>query len=106
MVQQDFLEKTTVNLLSQYKKQDLIYAIQDNISLAELIRTFIPSHIIKTIRLAISLMNVNGETFAYENVMNLLNLTRPDLYNVIVQTQQGDRWLKKNIRDMRRLFGV
>lgn len=102
------LEKTSANLingcLKDKSEKDLRYAIDHNVNLADLVSSILPMTTIKLIRIAASFYRTNG--LSSDVVLNLLDLQRPDLVRIIRESEKNHMWFKKNVRDVRKLFGV
>ena len=102
------LEKLSADLITTYLKdknnQDLRMTIKQRINLAEFLSFILPSFIIKTIRVAASFYQTNG--ISSEVVLNLIDLHRPDLVKVIRESQENLIWFKRQVHDVKRLFGI
>jgi hypothetical protein len=105
-MQPNAIEKIFLGLLNNYNPEHLNLAVRQKISIANLIVQFLPPVMLKTIRLAASLYRNQGNVLSTENMINYLELTRPDLANIFKSSLDSKRWLNKQIVDIKRLFGL
>ena len=102
------LEEISANLIVKYLKdkseKELRTTIKQRINLAEVISLVLSTEIIKIIRIAASFYQADG--VSPDVVLNLLDLQRPELTRVIRESQENYIWFKKNVIQVKRLFGI
>lgn len=100
------LEKISLSLLSGYKPEDVRHAVKRKARLVDLLVTFLPPIAIKAIRLSTSLYRSDGDVLTPQNVIAWLDLQKPELAAAIRESQENYEWYKRQLRDIKRFFGV
>lgn len=102
------LEKISAGLITNYLKgknsQDLKSTIRQKISLVGIITSLLSPSWIRIIRVIVSFYKADG--ISPEVVLNLIDLHRPDLAQVIRESNENYIWFKNQCRDCKRLFGI
>lgn len=99
----DEVEKIILNLIKDFKKVDLEFAIRRSISLADLILKYQP-YLISLAKFIYPMYSKNGNLLTYQNVLKWLKKVRPDLYEVIIASEKGKNWLRKQVNEIKRLI--
>ncbi len=99
----DGFEQIVLGLIKDFKKPELEFAIDRGISLAKLIVTHEP-YLITLARLAYPYIKINGNSINFNTVTEWLKYARPDLYEVIMSSQKGKVWLKRQIKEIKELI--
>lgn len=97
----DSFEYIILGLLKDFKKNDLEFAIANNINLAKLIKTHEP-HLITFARLAYPF--IKNDTINLETVLEWLKYARPDFYEVLEANKDGRVWLEKQIKEIKEMI--
>ena len=103
----DIVIITLGNFLKDFRKEDMAYAIKRDISLRKLIDQLQPQIIIgmlKFVKITGYFNKEIQEGFNYENVMEWMKDTRPELYDEIKSTKIGIMWFRKNIEDIKKML--
>lgn len=101
----ELVEQIFLGIIESYSQKDLLYAINNNESLAKLAKAnlngtlFLAKVFAKMYKQQVSILT-------YDNVMQWLNKERPDLYVVIKLNQVNRNWMQKQVIDIKQmLFG-
>lgn len=97
------LELTVVEMIRVYTPQDLQYAIDRDVDLSELLRTFSPS-LVWFARLCAPAFRGSASSLNESGVTDWLHYNRPDLYEVIQGSQVGRNWFRKQIKGIKCLI--
>lgn len=92
------LEKAFLDILKEFKPEDLEYAVRKQISLARLVITKAPEFIPQARFIAITFSH-KVYLMTAKNMLEWIYQNRYDLYPIL-NTFDGKSWLEKNIKDM------
>jgi len=99
------IEKIFLDIISNFDKNDLEYAIRKNLDLAQLALEYFPPYQIKLFRILASFFKKNKDFLTTRSFLLFLSEKRPDLAQVIVKNDSiGIKWLDSNIKNFKKLL--
>ncbi len=95
------------SFLKGFTRDDLAYAIKRDVSLQVLINQLQPQVILGMIKFVKTTGYFSREIrqdFNYDNIINYLNQTRPDIVDEIKSSKVGIQWFRKNVENIKNML--
>ena len=98
------VESLILGILKEFTGEDLKYAINRKVNLANLIIQFVPPAQIQFFRILVVPFSGQKDELTVENIIKWLSDGKPEFARILNNNQEATSWLNYNIKTVKRLL--